>query len=894
MLQMCFNACLIAAALCLVISLILLLRSRIVTERANSLSATSDLMDYATLADDQVIVLKTGALLSCFELKVPDLSLLPPSHLEHIYQLNQKALLKLGENYCIQVDVLRNQDHSYIPTLERNQCALSDIEARREHLFATQGSLKSRIILSITYMGNNAQSRSLEHLVLQDFNSPDHYAEALNLVNEFKSACQCVVDTLEHNMQVTPLTSKALSLKDISTSVSQGEIMQDSLLPAMSSDQQVHKHSKQPDSINPHNQHLPAVQEISSGGSKIEEHVFAHEACYHEALSFINQCWCAQERKIATPMARAYLDSVLGNYDLICGDTLKVGSKLISVLAIEGLPASSHEGMLNALATLPFCYRYNTRFIYFDHFKSRTMLDKYRRFWAQKSKGIMAQLFNLEHARVNQNALDQIKDIDEATRALDNNEVIFGSYTATMILADENWDNLLNKTKQAIKAIESVGLSVRVETLNAPDAFLGSQPGHFFENLRRPIVSQDVLLDLIPLTLPITGERYCPNVMYGPKRSPLMQVRTAGHGCYYLNLHNQDIGNTLVVGPTGAGKSVFLGSLILNLSRYHDMKLFVFDKGYSFYALTKALQGSHLTFNNSQALLCPLHKLESELDRDYALSFLELLLQLNNYTMSPKDKSELRECLTILAGKEPYERSLSDLHITLSNNKLKDALAPYTKVNAQNCILDGTDNVLIQNKLTTFECADIFKSSPAFALPVLKQVFHLIEEQFDGHPGAIILDEAWLMLQNEHFASELIKWFKTLRKFNVMVILATQSLSDLQSSPHFLNLLECAPTRVYLPNYDANNELLHQTYEIMGLSDAEINQLTTAVPKQDYYFVKNDQRIMVKLELSPEELNLLSFAGDFQVDAINQLYERFGPLFYTHYQDCNAKTLTAA
>ena len=150
------------------------------------------------------------------------------------------------------------------------------------------------------------------------------------------------------------------------------------------------------------------------------------------------------------------------------------------------------------------------------------------------------------------------------------------------------------------------------------------------------------------------------------------------------------------------------------------------------------------------------------------------------------------------------------------------------------------------------------------------------------------------MLQNEHFASELIKWFKTLRKFNVMVILATQSLSDLQSSPHFLNLLECAPTRVYLPNYDANNELLHQTYEIMGLSDAEINQLTTAVPKQDYYFVKNDQRIMVKLELSPEELNLLSFAGDFQVDAINQLYERFGPLFYTHYQDCNAKTITAA
>lgn len=818
MLQLCFNACLIATALCFLVSMMLLLRSRVVTTPASAKAATSDLMDYATLFDDEVVVLKTGALLSCFELKVPDMSHLSDSQIAQIYALNQKALLKLGSNYCLQVDILRNKDHSYLPKVESTNQVVQDIEQRRAQSFTQQGSLVSRIVLSLTYMGTNEHSRSLEHLVLQDFSTQDHSQEALKLIAAFKASCQVVVDTLEHNMQVHPLSA------------------QDGL------------------------------------------------------LSFINQCWCAQDKKIAPVQRPTYLDNVLGNYDLICGDTLKVGSKLISVLAIEGLPAVSHEGMLNTLATLPFCYRYNTRFIYFDQFKSRTMLDKYRRFWAQKSKGIMAQLLNLEHARVNQNALDQIKDIDEATRALDNNEVIFGSYTATMILADEQWESLINKTKQAIKAIERTGLSVRVETLNAPDAFLGSQPGHFFENLRRPIVSQDVLLDLIPLSLPVTGERNCPNVMYGPKRSPLMQVRTKGQGCYYLNLHSQDIGNTLVVGPTGAGKSVFLGELILNLSRYRDMRLFVFDKGYSFYALTKALQGAHLTFNNSKALLCPLRNLESELDRDYALSFLELILKLNNYTLSPQDKNELSECLTILQGKSPHERSLSDLHLTLASRHLKEALAPYTRVNTQHSILDSDDNLALNNSLTTFECADIFKSSPAFALPVLKQVFHLIESQFDGHPGAIILDEAWLMLQNEHFANELIKWFKTLRKFNVMVILATQSLSDLQSSPYFLNLLECAPSRVYLPNYDAANELLHSTYQTMGLSDAEISKLTTAVPKKDYYFVKNDQRIMVNLQLSAEELNLLSFAGDFQVPTIDQFYERFGPLFYTNPQ-CRAKEI---
>lgn len=827
MLATCFNACLIAGAWCLLLGLIVLIRSSIVTIKANNNASVTDLIDYALLKDD-VIVLKSGALLACYELEVPDMSHMAQSQIEHIYQLNQKALLKLSDNYCVQIDVIRNKDHGYVPTLEHEHQVLSDLEAKRAQLFDQEGSLYSRIILSITYMADASKSRKIDKLVLHDFNNTDHYQAAAHVIDEFKSVCQTVIDTLELNLKVRPLGKRQIN-----------------------------------------------------------------DLCTHDSLSFINQCICAKDQKIALPQDHVYLDSVLSHYDIINGDTPKVDNKLMTMIAIEGLPSYSHEGMLNALATLPFCYRYHSRFIYFDHLKSSALLSKYRRFWAQKSKGLMAQLFNLENAKVNQNALDQIKDIDEASRALDNNEVIFGSYTSCLILADESYERLINKTKLAIKAIENTGLSARVETLNALEAYLGSLPGHYFENLRRPIVSQDVLLDMIPLSLPVKGERHCPNNMYGLERSPLMQVRTTGKSSYYLNLHDHDLGNTLVVGPTGAGKSVFLGSLILNLSRYRDMKLFVFDKGYSFYALTKALGGRHITFNNNQAMLCPLYKLDSELDCDYALSFLELLLELNEYHLTPSDKNELNECIHIMQGRESHERSLSELHLTLASRHLKDALAPYTKVNAQNCILDGNSNLAIGKGLSTFECADIFKSSSAFSLPVLKQVFHLIEEQFDGHPGAIILDEAWLMLQDEHFANELIKWFKTLRKYNVMVILATQSLSDLQGSPHFLNLLECAKTRVYLANYDANTQALEETYELMGLSKSEIKDIANGVPKKDYYFVKNDQRIMFNLMLSKSELNLLSFAGDHQVPLIDELYQHFGPSFYSHYQQFGAKIISS-
>ncbi len=870
MLTLCFQASLIACAWCLLLGLLVMRRSKIITSKANTRASVSDLLDYAVLEDD-VVILKSGAILRCYELEVPDMSNMTDTQIEHLYKLNQKALLKLCNNFCLQIDVIRNKDHGYLPNLEHDHEVLCDIEQKRAELFKKEGSLHTRIIMSITYLPEGSHSRKIDKLVLQDFNNANQYEAVKNLINEFKGVCQSVIDTLELTMQVRPLGKEQLDEAFIKAKA-QGLA-------------QSHGHSN--------GSGMGYGQGYGHGQGNDGRARVRHGVVNNELLSFINQCVCAKEQKIAHPGAHVFLDSVLSNYDIINGDTPKVDNKLLSIIAIEGLPSYSHEGMLNALGTLPFCYRYNTRFIYFDQLKSRNLLSKYRRFWAQKSKGFMAQLFNLENARVNQNALDQMHDIDEATRALDNNEVVFGSYSACLILADESYERLINKTKLAIKAIESTSLCARVETLNAFDAYLGTLPGHFFENLRRPIVSQDVLLDMIPLSLPVKGERYCPNNMYGPERSPLMQVRTTGQSCYYLNLHDSDLGNTLVIGPTGAGKSVFLGSLILNLSRYRDMRLFVFDKGCSFYALTKALNGQHITFNNSQAMLCPLYKLESELDCDYALSFLELLLELNDYHISPSEKNELIECLHILKGKEPSERSLSELHLTLASRPLKEALAPYTKVNAQHCILDGSRNLAIGHGLCTFECADIFKSSSAFSLPVLKQVFHLLQEQFDGHPGAIILDEAWLMLQDEHFASELIKWFKTLRKYNVMVILATQSLSDLQSSPHFLNLLECAKTRVYLANYDANTQALHDTYELMGLSDSEITKIANGVPKKDYYFVKGDQRIMFNLLMSKEELNLLSFAGDHQVALIDELYRRFGPNFYHYYQQFGAKALAS-
>lgn len=924
-----FATCLALAVIFALITVMLINKCRVFQGKALALPSVADLLDYATLVDNEVIALKSGGLMTTLELKLPNMSIFTDKQVAHVYELSQKALLKLIGNYAVQVDVIRQEEQGYAPFLENTNEVLHDLECKRAALFKEQGSLVSHLYLTITYMGISKESRLLEKLVVRNSEDTELEDETLKLISDFKAAVKAVSTSLETCFEVHHLGSKTI-LQSHNNLLSYGKADSESNFANASSNAETndaannahHANKKDHEAVsslantaiksssacdvqcpttisldskadidcdqkNDESEHHDVVSSwqgdaLSAMAALKFNAAQDHALSFHEGLSFIHQCLSGMSNKIATPMSRAYLDSILSDCDLITGHTPKVGTNYVCVIALEGLPPRSHEGLLNTLALLPFAYRFNTRFIYFDQLKSSLLLSKYRRFWAQRSKGILTQVFNVADGRVNQNALDQIAQIDKAKRALDNNEVVFGSYTATVILHDRSFERLQSKAKYVIQAIESTCLSARVETVNATDAFLGSLPGHVFENVRRPIVSQDVLLDLIPLSLPPSGEATSPNLKYGVGASPLMQVRSSGNGLYLMNLHDQDLGNSLVVGPPGSGKSVLLGELMVNLLRYRGMRVFAFDKGCSFYALTKALEGNHVTLENSSRMLCPLQDLETQEDLDYALEFLLMLLRLNGYQCSALDKEELMHCLKLLAAENQSERTLSNFHIKLNNLKLKQVLSPYTcEHNGQN-ILDGNTNPDTSSLLTTFECAEIFKLPAHFAMPVLKQIFHLIAKEFNGKPAAIVLDEAWLMLKDPVFGNEVIEWFKTLRKYNVIVILATQSLMDLQSSEHFLNILECAKTRIFLPNFDATSEALKDSYRIMGLSDYEIQLVASAVDKKDYYLVKNDQRILFNLMLSKEELTLLSIAGEYQKAAVDKLFNEYGHKFYQH------------
>jgi type IV secretion system protein VirB4 len=118
---------------------------------------------------------------------------------------------------------------------------------------------------------------------------------------------------------------------------------------------------------------------------------------------------------------------------------------------------------------------------------------------------------------------------------------------------------------------------------------------------------------------------------------------------------------------------------------------------------------------------------------------------------------------------------------------------------------------------------------------VLSYLFHRIEERFDGRPALLIVDEGWLALDDPGFAAQLREWLKTLRKKNASVVFATQALADIDGSAIAPAIIESCPTRILLPNERALIRQISGIYRRFGLNDRQIEILSPATPKREYY-----------------------------------------------------------
>ena len=189
---------------------------------------------------------------------------------------------------------------------------------------------------------------------------------------------------------------------------------------------------------------------------------------------------------------------------------------------------------------------------------------------------------------------------------------------------------------------------------------------------------------------------------------------------------------------------------------------------------------NHVAHKNAEVTQAfqPLRKIDDTDERSWAAEWIAALLAHEKVLVTPEVKEAVWSALGSLASAPVEERTLTGFTLLLQSNALRTALTAYTLDGPYGRLLDAAEQALALSDIQCFETEALMAQSGVVA-PVLTYLFHRLEERFDGRPTLLILDEAWIFLDHPLFAARIREWLKTLRKKNVAVLFATQSLAEI-------------------------------------------------------------------------------------------------------------------
>lgn len=790
----------------------------------------ADLLNYASLVEDGIVLGKNGSLSVSYRYTCEDSDSSTAEDLDMLSARLNQVLRTLGDGWIMHVDSMRCNVESYSSPSASNfpDKVTRAIDSERRHYFNELGLMyESIFVVTFTYLPPKLMQQKFIEMMYET-DGKEKVKDRTNIIlKEFKDKIREIEGSLSLAVRLERLRSYSIENED---------------------------------------------------GS---------HTTYDAQLQYFNSCINGELQEIRLPDTPVFLDVILANQDFETGTIPKIGDKYIQVVALDGFPSESYSGILNQLSKVRCSCRWNTRFLFLDQNTSLNEIKKFQDKWKQKVRGIMSQLFNIDNGSINYDAANMSSDADDFNAEVNSGDVTGGYYTSVIVLMDSNYDLLIKNTEFVVKEITRLGFTARKETVNCVEAYLGSLPSDGYHNIRRPLIHTLNLAHMLPTSTIWTGSATCPCPFY-PENSPaLMYAVTDGASPFRFNLHVRDLGHTLILGPTGAGKSTLLATIVAQLRRYQGMTIYAFDKGMSMYALCKACGGSHFEIcsEDSSLQFCPLQYIQTPSDRDQAAEWIISIMQLNHINGNGVITPDQIEAIKV-AIESMYHNgivTMSGFYGAVQNAEVKQIIKNYCGNSLMGSTLDGSEDNLALSDFTVFEMEEIMNQPDKYRIPILLYLFKRIQDGLKGQPAVIVLDEAWIMLSNEVFREKIREWLKVLRKANCAVIMATQSISDATNSGIMDVIAESTATKIFLPNNTAKNEDTSEMYRKLGLNSRQISIIANAVPKHDYYVVSSEGRRLFSLALQKLTLAFVAVSDKETISSIKTMEGAYGDAWVDHY-----------
>lgn len=561
---------------------------------------------------------------------------------------------------------------------------------------------------------------------------------------------------------------------------------------------------------------------------------------------------------------------------------LPTRTHLGAMLGIKEYPTPTVVGMYDSLLSAPFPFVLTQSFTFLSKATGQGLLQR-------------------QHARManaGDFAVSQAEHLIDALDALTSNEFVMGDHHFSLQVLSEPIDAVgapsparFNDNIALARAmLADTGMTVAREDLALEAAFWAQLPGNFSDRPRKaPVTSRN-------FSAMVSHHNYpCGRATGNHWGDALSLFVTSARSPYYFSLHasdpkdpdggsRKDTGHTFICGPTGSGKTVFVGFILAMLHRQGVTQV-VFDKDRGLEILVRALNGTYLPLKNGVATgFNPLQLPLTADNREFLKVWLRSLVR-GRTPLSMREEADLDQALHATLALAPSARRLSRLIEFTDATRSEGVHARLARWCAG---LDGDYSWVFDNSADTFTSQmtsaalfgiDVteFLDNETTRPPLTLYLFHLVRSLLDGRRFVCWADEFSRLLADPSFEQFAKDGLKVWRKLNGVLAAATQSPSDALGSAISRTIIEQTPTKILFPNSDASPD---EYMDGFGLSEREFKLIKEQLePGSRMFLVKQGHySVVCQLDLKGfrAELNVISGRAS-AVERLRGLIERVGP-----------------
>ena len=508
-------------------------------------------------------------------------------------------------------------------------------------------------------------------------------------------------------------------------------------------------------------------------------------------------------------------------------------------------------------------------------------------------ENIKKQLNNLESA--GDLAKGQKDELRDALGKLAAGEIMFGDYHCALVVYGKTAEEVSTNGARAYSTfLNAGGYRFTKAGLSAPATFFSQVPG----NKEKPRM------------FPKTTTNYATtfgihNYSHGKKTgnpigdgSAVMPLQTISKTIYDFNFHfsnpkednlgDKIAGHTLLLGATGTGKTTTQTSLMAFTMRFHP-NLFVMDLDRGMEIFVRAIGGSYFSLQAGEPTgLNPFQLNDTPANREFLYSLVGMCGEDENGKLTAAEEKEIQfavdSVLSLDFEHRNFSHLLQNIPVISDPNSLRVRLSKWCRSEGGRFAwcLDNPTNRFNPEDFTRvgFDLTDILKDGYPPTGPVLAYMFHLrniMMQNVAKSSGilATIIEEFWHAARYKVTQDIMLKILKTDRKLGGWLILVSQSPEDAINCPIFAAIVQQTPTKIFLPNPDAEFD---GSYERCGITRKEYDEMVK-LPKESRTFLikQSKQSAFALLDLYgfKDEMPFLSGSSD-NVELLHEVMNEVG------------------